>query len=83
MSCINHLQNSLSSLKTKAEHAIDQEKAIRDCLICRERIKTIEGHHTDAKNLLKTTVKISKCKECRETLNAIVVCAKMGHVYET
>lgn len=81
-SCIGYFKKPLSSLKTKAEHTIDQEKAIRDCLICKERIRTIEAHHSDAKSLLKTTVKISKCKQCRETLNAIVVCAKMGHVYE-
>lgn len=81
MACMGHIRSSFSKIKTQAQRGIDQTKAINDCLLCRTRQKDIEEHHKDAKELLKTFKEVNKCQSCRETLKAIIACAKIGHVY--
>lgn len=66
-----------------ARNAVDQTKAISECLLCRERQQQIEKHHPQADKVLGTVKALTSCPTCKPIIKQIISCAKMGHIYDT
>lgn len=62
-----------------AKKAVDINKQIQECPLCKSNLELIEKHHPDVKNIVTAVYDIAKCRECKNHLQSIITCTKLNH----
>lgn len=68
-----------SNVRNKAKAVVQSSRQVELCLLCSDRKRLIEQHHSTVKNPVQALKIILRCPTCRPILFAINQCAKEGH----
>lgn len=62
-----------------AKKAVNINKQIEECPLCKANLQLIEKHHPLVKNIVSAVYDIASCRECRNHLQSIITCTKLNH----